>query len=292
MYTMEQNEKYLGRNYIMRRDELEDFSKYYPRESVSEYKKAIKRRPQDQNMKINYIKTLILLGKFDQAEKMIYQLEDMFDYAEEYHFNEAYIEYLNNQIVSLKTQLYIYQGRNQELFELFETNKEEFKHIEKDVKYYILKLQGKLTYEVDRKSEYFVRQIFEYDEDDFRHHMKKHVYGGRSDNQFNEDFPVDDVIEMVKERIPSDFRLNPAFYTNAYYFKYDRCGNDHGEETDYFKVITLNNTNHILNMLPVSGVENYPFIDLNELNKQEEVKPYVKKISQIDRFNRRYNIGI
>ena len=40
-------------------------------------------------------------------------------------------------------------------------------------------------------------------------------------------------------------------------------------------------------MHPVNGCENLPIIDLNYIRKTEDIK--VKKLSQIDKFNKRYN---
>ena len=55
----------------------------------------------------------------------------------------------------------------------------------------------------------------------------------------------------------------------------------------FFKVSCFHDTHDIIIMYPTFNCENQPYIDLNYLNESE--KPIQKRISQIDRFNKRYD---
>ena len=86
--------------------------------------------------------------------------------------------------------------------------------------------------------------------------------------------------------IPNENKLSWGFIEDTYIFKYDGCGRDNDRLVDYFKVVTFKNSKDIITMCPSCDCEEFSHVDLNYLNDKEEQK--VKKISQIDKFYKRY----
>ena len=158
--------------------------------------------------------------------------------------------------------------------------------------FYSKKRTGRLNKEKRDVNSYLFKQIVRFEEEDFYQHIEKHLASSIEDFDepnktiFEENFPLRDVVEEIKKYIPSNKRLYLGFYDNIYYFKYDECGRVDRKMVNYFKVVCLHNSQDFITMCPVVGNENLPYIDLNYMKKEEPVK--VKRISQIDRFNRRY----
>jgi hypothetical protein len=139
-------------------------------------------------------------------------------------------------------------------------------------------------------------QAYNYNEELFKEHIKKHqkLYNTDQDNSneyiFENDFPIEKIINEVKKYIPSDKKICPGYFDNTYFFKYDKCGKVKNTWTNIFTVVCFPNTNNIITMCPVSGYERLPYVNLNYLKDYEEEKTNVKRLSQIDKFNMRYNI--
>ena len=142
-------------------------------------------------------------------------------------------------------------------------------------------------------SGYMYGQMEEYSEGKFLEHIKKHMADYNmgldkpNDNIFAPDFPIEKIVSEAKKYIPSDKGLFPGFLEDDYVFKYDSCGRDRNRVVDYFKVICFHNTSDFITMCPVYGYERYPYIDLNYIKKDDDIK--IKRRSQLDKFNSRYN---
>ena len=144
------------------------------------------------------------------------------------------------------------------------------------------------------ENSYLFSQIVKYDETDFLDHIKKHMQGEEDITEkdcctiFGQDFPMDKIIQEIKKYIPSDKKLLLGFYDNIYYFKYDSCGRVDNKNVDYFKVVCFNGTDNFITMHPVIINENLPYQDLNYLVNEDNFSK-VKRMSQIDKFNKKFN---
>jgi len=153
---------------------------------------------------------------------------------------------------------------------------------------------NKLNSDPQNNIPYIYKQIIDYKESEFLKHIKKHMADYNQDvdnpnkNIFAPNFPINEIIEEIKKYIPSNKKICPGFYEDIYIFKYDYCGRADNKIVDYFKVVTFNNTTEFITMLPVENAEYLPYIDLNYL-KKEDSNNKIKKLSQIDKFNQRYN---
>lgn len=130
-------------------------------------------------------------------------------------------------------------------------------------------------------------------EEDFLSYIQKHTadYNMNLDNPnpciFTPDFPLEEIVEEVKKRIPSNDRLCYGFFEDTYVFQYDDCGRVENRPVDFFKVIAFDQENSgLITMYPAKECEELPSINLNYMAP----KTYQKKktLSQIEKFNRRY----
>lgn len=142
------------------------------------------------------------------------------------------------------------------------------------------------------RGSYRLNQMLNYHESEFLKHVKRHMafYNRNSklpnSSIFNIDFPFEMIYQEIKKYIPSDKKLILGFFDSTYFFKYNNCGTVNKIPTDYFLVKCFNSNDYIT-MCPIINGESLPYVDLNYL-KSEQIKKS-KTISQIDKFNRRYN---
>ena len=140
---------------------------------------------------------------------------------------------------------------------------------------------------------YMIRQAIDYQYSDFQFHIKKHLDEEFIDDEerysiFNNDFPIDKIVSEIDKYLMSSKKLLFGFIEDVYLFKYDLCGLFNGKNANFFKVITFNDNNNIITMYPYVKGERLPYIDLNYMKVESNTK--VKKLSQIDKFNKRFGI--
>lgn len=154
--------------------------------------------------------------------------------------------------------------------------------------FYCKKKLGLLDPERRDNNSYLFRQILDYHEDDFIDHVNKHLSNNKEENLcvFNSDFPFDKVFYEIKNIIPSNKRIHSGMFDDNYFFKYDNCGRADYKITDYFEVVTLLDSCDFITMYPTNISNTMPYIDLNYLKENKKVNE--KRISQIDKFYKRY----
>lgn len=248
--------------------------------------------PKDYYMYSFYAGILITLGEFELATLTLDKLELMIKKDNDYNKDDAKYDKLQANIIFQKLRVLLYCDKYQEFINLSIYGKHNF-DVNKEI-FYCKKALGYIDPNIRFNDAYIIRQIVRYKNDDFLEHIKKHqaIYNENENPNkclFNSDFPLDKVIAETKKYIPSDSRLNTGFFDNVYVFKYDNCGKEDKKNTDYFKIITFNNTNNYITMLPILHGEYLPHVDLNYLNEEKE-KTNTRRLSQIDKFNKRYNL--
>ncbi len=284
------------KNYFNEYEFNEAFKLQYidPYEAEKRYENYFLKYPFDYNTYPYFVSLLILLGKFEKAN-------DILNYIEKKAFNDSNycnridkVDFLNYGLFTCRLKLLLFNKKYKELIIYYYQNIDNIKgyDLENNLNsliFYCRKMLGDLDPKRREKNAYLYRQIVRYEESDFRNHIKKHLINEKEeDNEcvFSYDFPVDMVIEEIKKYIPSNKCLYHGFFDNVYYFKYDNVGRCNGKITDYFKVVALDNSKDFITMCPVMEGENLPYINLNYLI--EKGNNEVKKISMIDKFNKRY----
>ena len=270
-----------------------------PVESKRQFVKYIHDYPLDFNAYPYYVSILITLGEIENALKVIDKVDELiyrmgYDKQEKYHHK---YQIFREKMLFANLRLLSYQEKYSELYRLINHNRDLIANLDiHQISFYCVnKLDLIREKKVRDAYSYSFRQILDYQEEDFLEHIKKHLADCNIDNDrpnqnmFAADFPIYDVIEEIKKYIPSEKRIFRGFFTNVYTFKYSDCGRDNNRITDYFNVVCFHNTDKIITMCPSFKCDKLPYVDLNYMkHTDEDVK--VKKRSQIDKFNARYNI--
>ena len=252
--------------------------------------------PEDNSARAYYISNLITVGEFEKADEEIIKLENILKRNCLYQHEIERANILNHNIKICKFKSYLYQGKYEQALDIYYSNIEELSYLGNEVKTFLEQKRGTLGKIVRGQNPYMIRQIYEYREDDFKDHIKKHL-ASLNDNDkkissaiFTPEFPIEKVLEEVYKYIPSDKKMCYGFIENTYVFKYEQCGRSNNKLVDYFKVIVFSNTDNIITIYPANDCDNLPCVDLNYLKEKEEPKSLVKRPSQIDKFRQRYNL--
>ena len=262
-----------------------------PLESKVRYEEYIKKYPSDYSAYVSYASTLIVLGHFEEAEEILDYVEAKYITNNKFLEFKDKVEFLENGIILNRLKLLSYQKKYEEFYKLYLDNIKVISHDEVwGVVFYCKHQLGILSDEEKEVSLYFQKQILDYSEEAFVKHIQKHLASSNLEladgsGLFCVDFPIEKMISEIKKYIPSDKRLYKGYYQNAYVFNYDRCGRNAGRTVDHFKVITFNDTDKLITMCPATNREYLPSVDMNYMAP----KTKVKRLSQIEKFNKRYN---
>lgn len=279
-------------------EKVKRISEIDPKNGLIAYQNYIENYPEDYASYLYYVGLLITLSHFDEAERILNMVKARYITASIYQRNEDKARMQNYNIHFCTIKLLAYQHKYKELLEYYDEHYEEVKDIGYEIKLYYETLLGKKFTGCRNMNSYLFRQIVDYQESDFKNHIKKHMadYNENDRNYsktfFSHDFPIDEVIEETKKYIPSDKGLNTGFIQNVYVFKYDECGRDNNKLVDYFVVVAFDNTCKIITMCPSGGYEKYPYIDLNYMKEKKDQVEETKVLSRIDKFNQRYKRNV
>ena len=278
-------------------DRIIKLCKSYPNRAKDCFEKYLERYPTDLQARIQYASILITLSNYEDAEKELelskYLLSKKSVFKEDnYKTRKTKHELLYNTL-----RLYAYQNKANEFLSLYFENCNFLRDVKPDVVFYFRSLVGEKVATKNYMPSYIRSQIIDYSEDRFLDHVKKHDADFNENDReisssfFKADFPFEKVLEEAKKVIPSDKKRNRGFYSNVYTFKYDECGRSSNKICNFFRIVTLNNSDHFITMYPISVEEDMEYTDLNYMNEKEEDYSKVKRISMIDRFNKRYGIN-
>ncbi len=145
--------------------------------------------------------------------------------------------------------------------------------------------QHKLNIEILEKT-YLVEQINDYSEEKaLEHIISNHVNSYKKSN-FYEDIDIYELFEYVKNNLIEDRMVhNNAFDT--YYIDYNKAGYNNDVFYNQIVVICLPNTKKILTMY--SKLSDELVFDSEEKNQNNKFK--VKRLSQIEKFNKKYDLN-
>ncbi len=271
---------------------IEKIVKSDPNKAITMLENYLENYPYDYHAWFLYISDLIILKKLYTASTIINEVKSRFMCDNNVVRHEDRVYKFKRNLFLNELKLLCYQDKYDDAYNLLLNNKEYAKefNIGRVIVFLNKKLQRKdLT--VDNNNIYVYDQIENYKEEKMRKYIYKHSYkynestDTKDNNIFVSNFDYSLVLEEIKKYIPSENKLYLGIIEDIYVFKFDLCGTDDNKWTDYFKVVCLHNTNNIITITPVLGYDKLPYIDLNYLRKDNNK---VKKISMIDKFNKRY----
>lgn len=266
-----------------------------PFEAKRRYDEYLEKYPNDYYARAYYILLLERICDFDLAQSE-------YDYIErETSYNTSFNQCGKNTIgfksvmALAKVRLLAHYEKYQELLDFYCNNPDLFDQRGdlSYLSYYCRFHLGKINGNACDSSSYRYLQVVNYSEDRFLDHITKHQadYNINLENPnqslFVPNFPIEKILEEIKKHIPSNNKLFPGLFDDTYYFKYDNCGRVNNKMTNYFVVVCFHNTCNFLTMCPANNCEHFPITDLNYLKEEDNTK--VKKLSQIEKFNKRFN---
>lgn len=262
-----------------------------PYDSAIRLEQYVSKYPKDYSMHAYYAYSLITIGQHDKAKAVLDNLEKEAFVDGNFLKQKRKVELVKRNIIFSRIRLLSYTDKYDDLYKFYLSNMKTIKDMDINTMDFYIKMKAGLLDPSKRDHGYLFRQIVEYKESDFLDHVQKHLSefnAGKEEpnkNIFSSEFPFEKVLEEIKKHFLSSPRLNTGFFEDSYIFKYDGCGRADDRFVDYFRVICFHNTKNIITMCPVPNMYNVPFIDLNYISEE---KP--KKISQIDRFNKRFKL--
>lgn len=265
-----------------------------PFESVKKFEEYLKEYPKDYSGYVYYASSLITIGELDKAEKVLDYVEKLANSDSKFTTKEAYkMDAVIFSIVYNRLRLYSYKGDYEKVYELGRNNPKQIQRLNlNDLMFYCKRKIEKSRKSQREPNSYLFRQIVEYKEEDFMDHIKEHLadYNSNLDepnkNVFVPDFPINEVIKEIKKCIPSNKKMLTGFWENVYVFRYDGCGRENNKLVNYIKVVCFDKSADMITMLPVSGFEDFPQVDLNYMIQED--KKEIKRESAIDKFNRKF----
>lgn len=267
-----------------------------PMEAKIRYEEYLKKYPKDYYTYTFYVGVLIELGEFDIAEKVLNYVIDISKKDNNFFKQKNKLKILDQNIIFCKLRLLSYTEKYCELYEFCINNYNIINNPALKTVMLYIKAKNNMIASYSRKNlSYGLRQIIEYKESDFLKHVKKHLADCVSNldnpnkNLFMHNFPIEKVIEETKKYIPSNKCIFSGIFENTYIFKYTGCGKDKNKTVDYFKIVCYHNTKNYITMLPCTDCENLPYVDLDYLINTNDT-PKVKTLSQIEKFNKRFNL--
>lgn len=234
--------------------------------------------PHDYSVRLMLLHTLLNLGCLTEARIVL----------ETTNVNRNFTERTINSLYYATIKLLILEKKYKECLEFLTTNDNNFRNA--DEMYYIRafckKRLNEHTYSAEF-SNYTYQQILDYSEESlFENVAKNHTDYETMQSSFQEGFPINEVYEIIKEKISDAPKTYRGLYFYETYFKCDNCGIVNNQRANYIYVSTFNDSEDIAFISPTLNEENADYIDINEYFIPESSK--VKILSQTEKFNLRY----
>lgn len=251
-------------------------------QAFNAYQEYFECYPNDISAKSYYVDLLIKVGRFDEAEELI-----------EEHIHKSNLSKISREDFEFrKLRLLSSTGQYQECYDLLLRDFDILKQRGWLIQGVLLELKKKLGILESsdyKQNHYFLSQIVNYSEDLCLKNLDKYRYHGddAASIYFMDDFPIEKVYYMLRDMLPFGKKIYLDLTTNLYIFKYDNNGKINGKMVDYLAVTTLLDSNDIIRIRPYENQGRLACENLYLPTVTEESSK-IKKISQIDKFNRRY----
>ena len=152
-------------------------------------------------------------------------------------------------------------------------------------------LGKKLNIKIGLDSNYITRQVYDYNMDMALEHIKNHhIENNENICFFDKNIDLDYLFNLVKYNIKNENKVNTEEILEIHYIGISNVGYIKNDICNYIKVVVIPNTTDILNMYPTNNIDcDYVYnieCDYDKLFSKKEEK--VKKMTQIDKFNKKY----
>lgn len=269
IYTMKFSEL-LAKAYAKKND-YENAEKYYKNADTSEIK-----------TKSNLAKVELAKGNFEKAEEYLSHI-----CVNKENVNSSYTVYYLLILIKFRLKKY---DEAQYMINIIKDNIDLNYIDQKNVYFELRRIDlyirnaNKEIIELDDLV-YTERQMVSYRDDDALRHITKHHITNANTSAFYENIDVNEVYEYAKEKIKEETAIYDSMF-DKYIIKYNNIGFNvkNGDNVNQLTILTLPDTDKIITMYPCDGSES--IFTIEEFEPKE--KPKVKKLSQIEKFNKKY----
>ena len=229
-----------------------------------------------------FAKIEISRGNFEEAEKYLEFLD-----FNEYDIYSCYDSYYRLALVKFRLGKFDEFKKIEEYFlntndqEIINNMKYEFRRMR-------LMIDIKENKQIEKKEySYSENQIISYNSDLAIEHIIDHHKINCKFSTFNENIDIKSLFNYAREIIKDKEPTCDSSY-DRYIVKYNNIGkNLDGDNINQLLIVTIPYTNNIITMYPYDGFESLLIMeDENKINK-----PKIKRLSQIEKFNKKYNKG-
>ena len=224
----------------------------------------------------------LLKGNFEKADEYLKVIDIENDNVNSF-YEAFYLKVLINfRLERYEDALYI--------LDLIEENAErmELKEMQYEFERIRLCISKKQNKEIDiDANSYSQRQIKFYSKKDALRHIISHHMGENVITKFQNEEQIMQIFDSIGDLLTKDNAVYDSSY-DKYIVRYNYVGiNENNDNIHQLLVITLPGTKDIITMYPLNGDESNIIVE--EYDKPKEKK--VKRLSQIEKFNKRYNNG-
>lgn len=134
--------------------------------------------------------------------------------------------------------------------------------------------------------------IINYNREMALRHIKKHTFEvnyKEKHSLFNSDIDIENLYNDIENSINDSNKAYTDYLIDCYYFGYYNIGKIKNKQCDYLSVITLHDSNKIISMFPITLKEIKDYHPINKVKEDYKKLSKNKKLSQIDKFNLKYN---
>ena len=226
-----------------------------------------------------------MLRKNNQVSEAIQVLNDLINYQEENNIKHSYVAARRELF-----KVYFINDYYEEAYKLFNSLDwsvddplySQLEYIEKILKIKVGTYEGNPLEEPP-----FITKLLYYDEDFSKEHIREHLWKKDKEKHtlFN-DIDIDTLIFNVKKVLPESKKIQKFALNDIYLFSFSKIGRDNH---NLLKVITTKGTYDIVSMYPADEITKEYINDNLYLEYLEEKNLKIKRLSQIEKFNKRYS---
>lgn len=228
----------------------------------------------------NLAKIELLRGNFEKAEECFSDFD-----INNKNIKETYDDYYRLLLIKFRLKKF---DEALKILDIFDQNLDKYEirqmKFELDRIRLCINVMTNGKYDYTDMDTYSKKQIICYDEGEAINHVIDHHRENVRTTRFNDNIDIENLFKEVKNLLnPENIMYDSIF--DKYIVKYQNIGfNKDGESIHQLLILTMPNTDNIITMYPCDGTES--IFNLEELEERE--KPKVKRLSQLEKFNKKY----
>ena len=251
----------------------------------------LKKYPYDFIARSIYVRMSIVIMDLEEAKIASQENKELLNNYNISNLPQDTLAIFNREMLYHAIRLKFLENEYESAYEKILENKNLFQSERLEITLlYLQKKLGQTMEEKNNQMRYLKRQILQYDYQDFKKHILKHLQEFSNDKGqtvFRREFPLESVLEKLPQNMEEQNRFTTNLLTDIYQFQFDNCGLMGYKNINAFEVVALHNTQDLITMYPVKEYCKEHAIDLNHLNEEKEFT-LTRRPSQIEKFNHRY----